>query len=829
MYKKLLLSWLAVMTAATLCARHLSPQEALSRATSASTPGAPYRAPSDEEMRLTRTVTVRDSLPAVYLFQGKTRALVLPGDDRAVPVLGYMDGKVRGQLPPQLEWWLQEYARQIDHLMSQPESGAGIRLSLSRRNDESPEKAPIPPMMTTTWDQTDPYNYFCPEIDGEKTITGCIATSGAQILKHFRYPEGPLSGTISYTDNYGNYRTLALDGKAFDWDNMLDSYTGGYTDAQRDAVAFLMQAAGHAAKMDYGITASAAYTGNMLINLKKHFGYNSAAKILIRDNYPPSLWEDMVYENLRTVGPMIYEGVESSFGHSFICDGYAPGGFFHFNWGWGGFYNGYFKLSALIPSQAGTEGYMGNLTFWQDGVFNLTIPGAPVIDIAPFSPLTLYANLRAILNEDASLTFSADEYHDLFIINESYEEVSVEFGVKAVGITTGKQTIRKADDCRTFAIDQQCAEVTLPFPDGLPDGLYRVNIVTRDCSGGEWLDLTHPLQYTDYVNILVSGGKIAAISSPEELDFDISGLQIGSAVIPDYALKLSFSARNSSGNPLYGGVTPVLFIMSDEEPRILGVGDPIAIDMNEGTTKDFQEVTTIHTYDEPIPAGEAYLGLHSLNTGEILDYIPVTVAEAPGAIETSDVTFSIAGDPEDADANNLEFHCGMKVTSGYWANNFTVYLGNETDWLAFLYSDDLIFLSPGESASTVIRGQMPGGKAGESYYATFGYLSPENYVIPLDEIVFKVGTPYSAGIEDARSEQEGAIAVTVDPATGILSVTAPSAIASVEAWSLDGRLLSAGMTAGESRAVSARPLPRGLSIVKVILTDGTSSVVKVTR
>ena len=423
MYKKLLLSWLAVMTAATLCARHISPQEALSRATAASTPGAPFRAPSDEKMRLTRTVTVRDSLPAVYLFQGETRALVLPGDDRAVPVLGYTDGTPRGQLPPQLEWWLQEYARQIEYLMSQPESGAGIRLPLSRRNDESPEKAPIPPMITTTWDQLEPYNYFCPEIDGEKTITGCVATSGAQIMKYFRFPDGPLSGTISYTDPNGKDRSLQLDGKTFDWDNMLDSYAGAYTDPQRDAVAFLMQAAGHAAKMDYGVEASGAFTENLLINLKKYFGYNSAAQLLRRDNYPPSRWEDMVYDNLRTVGPMIYEGEDTSFGHSFICDGYAPGGFFHFNWGWGGFYNGYFKLSALTPSQAGTESYVGNLSFWQDGIFNLTRPGAPVIDLDPVSPLTLYTNLSATLNEDASLTFTSAKAGEdnTFIVNVSYE------------------------------------------------------------------------------------------------------------------------------------------------------------------------------------------------------------------------------------------------------------------------------------------------------------------------------------------------------------------------------------------------------------------------
>lgn len=37
-------------------------------------------------------------------------------------------------------------------------------------------------------------------------------------------------------------------------------------------------------------------------------------------------------------------------GHAFICDGYNPNtDKFHFNWGWGGSYDGWFDMALLTP------------------------------------------------------------------------------------------------------------------------------------------------------------------------------------------------------------------------------------------------------------------------------------------------------------------------------------------------------------------------------------------------------------------------------------------------------------------------------------------------
>ena len=48
--------------------------------------------------------------------------------------------------------------------------------------------------------------------------------------------------------------------------------------------------------------------------------------------------------------------------HCFVCDGYRPDGYFHFNWGWSGMSDGYFLLSMLKPTNLGTGAGNGDYT-----------------------------------------------------------------------------------------------------------------------------------------------------------------------------------------------------------------------------------------------------------------------------------------------------------------------------------------------------------------------------------------------------------------------------------------------------------------------------------
>lgn len=63
----------------------------------------------------------------------------------------------------------------------------------------------------------------------------------------------------------------------------------------------------------------------------------------------------MLYQQLSQKLPLIYSGCSAyGLGHAFVCDGYDGNGYFHFNWGWSGSYDGYFALHYLVPDGVGT-------------------------------------------------------------------------------------------------------------------------------------------------------------------------------------------------------------------------------------------------------------------------------------------------------------------------------------------------------------------------------------------------------------------------------------------------------------------------------------------
>ncbi len=140
---------------------------------------------------------------------------------------------------------------------------------------------------------------------------------------------------------------------------------------------------GCAVKSQYGLSATGAYTDDIPKGFAL-FGYGS--KLAYRNDYTQDVWEGMVYDELAAGRPMIYNGTAGSGGgHSFICDGYEYGNYYHINWGWSGMGNGYFQLAVLNPHESGiggsssAEGY----NMKQNIVYNV-IPGgtAPADDPA---------------------------------------------------------------------------------------------------------------------------------------------------------------------------------------------------------------------------------------------------------------------------------------------------------------------------------------------------------------------------------------------------------------------------------------------------------------
>ena len=234
---------------------------------------------------------------------------------------------------------------------------------------------PVGPLVKTKWNQSAPYNLYTPKISDVNTPVGCVATSFGQAMKYFNYPE---SGEGKKTYKWGT-RNLSIDFSRtkFEWDNMLDVYTGDYTEDQAKAVSTLMRAVGYSVEMNYTANGSGAASYLIVRALVDYFKYDKSVDYYTRLNYSDDEWSRMIYNNLVNCGPVIYNGTSPlDGGHSFICDGYDGKGYFHINWGWGGVSDGYYALTALTPEIQGIGGSMGGFNYSQDAVLGMKIPDA---------------------------------------------------------------------------------------------------------------------------------------------------------------------------------------------------------------------------------------------------------------------------------------------------------------------------------------------------------------------------------------------------------------------------------------------------------------------
>ena len=274
--------------------------------------------------------------------------VVVSNDDSVTDIVGYSKESF-SVIPPAMEWFINT----VDNNM-QEMTKSGVLYAPIPPSTEFPES--VEPLLKSTWDQGKPYNILCPGGNGSSTRlypTGCVATALSQIMYYHKYPEvGIGEHQYSFQPESGVGRIISANfGEThYDWANMLDDYSKGYTDEQANAVATLMLHCGVAVEMGYTASGSGAYGQEACLGIKKFFGYNKNARLYTRDYYTAELWMEMIFKELNLKRPIYYNGVsEGGGGHAFIIDGYDKDGFVHVNWGWGGNSNGFFDIALLNP------------------------------------------------------------------------------------------------------------------------------------------------------------------------------------------------------------------------------------------------------------------------------------------------------------------------------------------------------------------------------------------------------------------------------------------------------------------------------------------------
>ena len=470
------------------------------------------------------TIASGESRTIYYVFNVDDDGfVVVAGDDLVRPILGFSDESSysAGKPSPEFAWWMTQYQSQIIGIID-ADNGESVaarrewsRLLEGKGSSGMLSSASVGPLVQTRWDQGDYYNTLCPYDNAarEQTVTGCVATSFAQIVKYHGFPAKGM-GDHGYTHPKYGYLYANFANAIYDWSAMPNRVS-----SPNNAVATLMYHLGVAFDMEYGpgsTGGSGAYPSNAAAALKRYFGYKSSVRDVERRGYGTQAWEALIRSELDARRPVEYHGQSGEGGHSFVCDGYRDE-YFHMNWGWDGDFNGYFLLSNLSPDGVGTGGGAGAYNQEQGAVIGIE-PGSgsgpqpdAAIDIRMNSWITAYpnpvtANGIIAVNFDlvnaAPTTFRGDYCAALF-------DAEGEFVTYLGGI------IPNAELPTTYHYTNGITVRDTLF--GLRPGTYMVGIYARP-TGGEWSVVGNQL-YASTMLLMVTK---AAYGNALELFSDIT-------------------------------------------------------------------------------------------------------------------------------------------------------------------------------------------------------------------------------------------------------------------------------------------------------------------
>ncbi|MCD4697675.1 MAG: C10 family peptidase [Bacteroidales bacterium] len=293
-----------------------------------------------------------------YAVNIQPAGFVLVAGNRSIkPVLAYSfnSGHQPDNQHPPFKTWINQYKDQIAFaLKNKAIPLQGVESEWERLLTANPseldmitKEKSVEPMLLSTWNQGQFYNQLCPADPGGPAgccYTGCVATAMGQLCYYFRWPD---TGVGSYSYQHPDYGTISANfaETEYQWNDMSNSLN-----QPNIAVAELLFTLGVSVDMVYGPNGSGMYNHKAAYSLRTHFKFAPETEYLYRDSTNLD-WDSTIVAHLDQGIPMYYAGwsVPNLYGHAFIVDGYQTEEFFHFNWGWGGSYDGYFYLDELTP------------------------------------------------------------------------------------------------------------------------------------------------------------------------------------------------------------------------------------------------------------------------------------------------------------------------------------------------------------------------------------------------------------------------------------------------------------------------------------------------
>lgn len=217
-------------------------------------------------------------------------------------------------------------------------------------------------LLSTTWYQNDPYNYYCPVAAGGpagRAWAGCTACAVAQILRYKSQPNAVVQNH-TYNDNsdccvgrasdscFGTHSISDAGLGPYDWADMPNSISTSSPLAQQKAIGQLMYHAAVALNSNFEGNDTEACPGDVPSVLRTYFNY-TCGDYETKSSYTSALWYNKIAADIDANEPVFYAMWQADLteGHAVVCDGYQGGNQIHLNLGWGGAWNAWYNIDSV--------------------------------------------------------------------------------------------------------------------------------------------------------------------------------------------------------------------------------------------------------------------------------------------------------------------------------------------------------------------------------------------------------------------------------------------------------------------------------------------------
>lgn len=663
---------LAAIAALSFCAeaKRISSTQALSRLNNSNSKAFVNNSRASE-FTFAGVENDKEGNPNVYYFSNNKGGMVITSaDDEKEAVVGYTDN-AGGEMPTALKDMIEFFAM---------ESTTGVKAVESRGNSFE-MRHNIEPMVKSVWGQTYPFNRYTPVVGGQETPCGCVALALATCMRHNNWPEVG-EGTVNYYCTTATPRikkTLAFDTIPFAWNEMADNYYVSHSPAQAEAAAKALYAIGAACRTIYAPGGSSSSFGSAVTALCKYFKYATTVNNLERDYFTYDQWESKIYFELKEGRPVPYCANSSVEGHAFVIDGYRQGGYFHVLWGWGGQFDGWFKLTSLDPRYVDLK---AKATPYDTGHGIIVGMYRNTEDVTGSLHLRISGNFYATQTAAMRIDGKVVEFRgENGIFSMSYATKYATLGVRLVD-QDGNETYIRSTTGQKFKQYDAVTSFSIPQEDFPTEGTYEVFPVYLD-EDNVWGEIYTPLNKVNSIYLSATPEQLQFTSSENLAKLEVEAPIVESSIRMGSSYSLTVNITNS-GKEFMEKLYPVLL----RNGMVMGVGTGVTVNITKGENETCTFEGTMSVAGgaefEPGTYNLAIAKKAQTNYEVISPVTPFYVGESTSDpavaystlidIDGTDGAYSSLYNPIMVYGSQIELSFDIECYQGYFGQNVGVYI-----------------------------------------------------------------------------------------------------------------------------------------------------------